>query len=163
MGSFAGAPVTLDITGHATSDMKTEAFKTVMNTGLSTGVWSINPAINDGYPYLNTQPLLAANEVKSNGIQVTVTPTNADSFLKILTAEPNVSYEIVEMSGKLVTKGKSSGTQKEVNVSQLRKGIYLTNVQTEKGNKAIKFYKEINAFLLNTNVGSSWKPTFFFM
>ena len=142
IGSFAGAPVTLDITGHATSDMKTEAFKTVMNTGLSTGVWSISPAINDGYPYLNTQPLLAANEVKANGIQVTITPTNADYLLKILTAEPSVSYEIIEMSGKVVIKGKASGNQKEVNVSQLRKGIYLINIQTEKGNKAIKFIKK---------------------
>ena len=142
VGGFQGAPVTLDITGHATADMKTEAFKTIMNQGLTTGVWSINPLINDGYPYLNTQPLLAANSVKSNSVNVTVVPTNVDSSLKIITPETNVSYEIFEMSGKVSRKGNLSGAQKELNVSSLSKGIYIINVKTEKGNKSIKFIKK---------------------
>ena len=143
VGGFQGTPVTLDITGHATSAMKSDAFKTIMNEGLSTGVWSINPMINDGYPYLNSQPiLLAANSVKSNSADVTVVLTNAESSLKIITPSTNISYEIVEMSGKVYKKGTVSGTQKEVNVSSLSKGIYLINVKTENGSKSIKFIKK---------------------
>lgn len=138
IGAFAGAPATLDITGHSTSDMKTEAFKNTMNAGSSTGVWSINPAINDGFPYLNTQPLLAANEVKNTNVDIQVTPTNVDAALKIISPENNISYQIIEMTGKTVKKG----TQKEVNVSTLSKGIYIINVKTEKGSKSIKFIKK---------------------
>lgn len=143
VGSFQGAPVTLDITGHATADMKTEAFKNLMNGGLTTGVWSIDPTINDGYPYLNTQPLvLATNIVKSNSLDVTVAPTSADSSLKIITPEKNVSFEIFDMSGKISKKGNISGTQKEVNVSSLSKGNYIINVKTGHANKAVKFIKK---------------------
>lgn len=143
VGGFEGNPLTLDITGHATADMKTEAFKTIMNGGLSTGVWSINPAINDGYPYLNTQPLLAVNNtVKANSPEVAIVPAMADSYLKIVTPENQVSYEIYDMSGKISKKGNISGTQKEVNVSSLSKGNYLIHVKTDKGNKALKFIKK---------------------
>lgn len=142
VGAFLGEPVTLDITGHATADMKTEAFKTTMNGGTSDGVWSIDPAINDGYPYLNTQTYLAAGEVKTSKIQVQITPTQVDSSLKIITSEPSVSYDIVDFSGKTARSGNVSGSQKEVNVSSLVKGVYLINVKTEKGNKSIKFIKK---------------------
>lgn len=138
VGGYMGAPLTLDITGHPTSEMKTDAFKTTLNAGNSAGVWSVDPAINDGYPYLNTQPLLAAADVKSNTVDIQVSPTNADSYLKIITSANNVSYEIIEMSGKMTTKG----AQKEVNVSNLKKGIYIINVNTEKGSKSIKFMKK---------------------
>ena len=142
VGAFLGAPATLDITGHATADMKTEAFKTMMNGGLSTGVWSIDPAINDGYPYLNTQPLLATGNVKSSKIDVQITPTQADSSLRIITPESKVSYEIVDFSGRVARQGNVAGTQKEVNVSSLLKGVYMINVKTEKGNKSLKFIKK---------------------
>ena len=142
VGQFQGAPVTLDITGHATADMKTEAFKTTLNGGISTGVWSIDPGINDGYPYLNTQPLLAVNNGKSNAVDIQITPTQADSYLKIITPEVKVSYQIVDFSGKLSRQGNISGTQKEVNVSSLLKGIYIINVKTDKGSKSIKFIKK---------------------
>ncbi|KIA88234.1 T9SS type A sorting domain-containing protein [Kaistella jeonii] len=142
VGEFMGAPATLDITSHATADMKTDAFKTTMNAGNATGIWSIDPAINDGYPYLNTQPLLAVNNVKSNAVDVQITPTQADSTLRIITTEVKVSYEIVDFSGKLSRSGNVSGTQKEVNVSSLVKGIYIINVKTEKGSKSIKFIKK---------------------
>ena len=143
VGGFEGAPLTLDITGHATADMKTEAFRTIMNGGLTTGVWSINPTINDGYPYLSTQPLLSvANTVHSNSLEVAIVPTTADLYLKIITPESKVSYEIFDMSGKVSKKGNISEIQKEINVSSLSKGNYIINVKTEKGNKAIKFIKK---------------------
>ena len=142
IGGFAGAPVTLDITGHATADMKTETFKTTMNAGNSTGVWSIDPMINDGYPYLNTQPLLATSNATASNVDVQVTPTQADSYLKIITPEAKVSYEIVDFSGRVSRQGNVAGTQKEVNVSSLVKGVYIINVKTEKGNKSIKFIKK---------------------
>ncbi len=142
VGEFLGAPATLDITGHATADMKTEAFKTTLNGGLSTGVWSIDSAINDGYPYLNAQPLLAANNVTASKVDIQITPTQADSYLRILTSASNVSYEIVDFSGRVSRQGNATGTQKEVNVSSLLKGAYIINVKTEKGNKSIKFIKK---------------------
>lgn len=138
VGAFMGAPATLDITGHATADMKTDAFKMTMNGGLSTGVWSTNPMINDDYPYLNTQPLLATSNVKSAVVDVKIAPTQVDSSLRIFTAENAVSYEIVDFSGKVA----AQGSQKEVNVSSLVKGVYIINVKTAKGNKSLKFIKK---------------------
>lgn len=142
VGRFLGTPATLDITGHATADMKTEAFKMTMNGGLSTGVWSIDPAINDGYPYLNTQPLLATSNVTAAKVDVQITPTQVDSSLRIITPEAKVSYEIIDFSGRVSRQGNAAGTQKEINVSSLLKGVYIINVKTEKGNKSIKFIKK---------------------
>lgn len=143
VGGFQGEPITLDITGHSTADMKTETFKNTMNGGSATGAWSINPNINNGYPYLNSQPLLSvANTEKSNVLDVVVAPTNADSYLKIITPEGKVSYEIYEMSGKISKKGISAGSQKEVNISSLSKGNYIININSEKGSKSIKFIKK---------------------
>lgn len=122
--------------------MKTDAFKTTMNGGVSTGVWSIDPAINDGYPYLNTQPLLATNNAIASKVDIQVTPTQADSYLRIITPASQVSYEIVDFSGRVSRQGNATGTQKEVNVSSLLKGVYFINVKTEKGNKSVKFIKK---------------------
>ena len=91
---------------------------------------------------MNAQPLLAANNVTASKVDIQITPTQADSYLRILTSASNVSYEIVDFSGRVSRQGNATGTQKEVNVSSLLKGAYIINVKTEKGNKSIKFIKK---------------------
>ena len=94
--------------------------------------------INDGYPYLNSQPLLSANNVKTASVDVKIGPTQVDSSLNIITSENAVSYEIVDFSGKVA----AQGSQRIVNVSSLVKGVYIINVKTAKGNKSLKFIKK---------------------
>lgn len=141
IGKFDFDPLTFDIVGRNTADMKTEAFKTILNKGNATGVWSINPAINDGYPYLNTQPMLAVNDIKNN-LDVSVAPTFADTTLNILSSEKSLTYEIVDMTGRTLKKNTISGTQKTLNISDLQKGNYLLILKSETSGKTIKFIKK---------------------
>lgn len=141
VGAFMGAPATLDITGHPTAEMQTAAFAATMNAGATGGVWSYDAAINDGYPHLNTQTYLATGEVKSAADLVKITPTLAETSIRIITAEKSVSYEITDFSGKSVRRG-TTGAGQEVNVASLAKGVYIITVRTAGGTSNLKFIKK---------------------
>ena len=142
VGAFAGAPAVLDITGHATADMKTEAFRNILNGGAETGVWSIDPSVNDGYPYLNTQPLLAVGDTGVSQTDIRIEPTQVGATLNILTSSKNAGYTIMDITGRVLQQGTASGAKKEISVSELQKGLYLISIKTPNSVKTMKFIKK---------------------
>lgn len=141
VGSFDFGPVTLDITGKPTAEMKTQAFRTALNMNDPDGVWKIDPAINDGYPYLGTQPLLAVRDIK-NTIKLTLTPSFADTEVQIFGLDKNAKFEILDLSGKRTKEGEVSAAQKSINVAGLPKGVYLLVVKTGNTPQTLKFIKK---------------------
>ncbi|SKC10276.1 Por secretion system C-terminal sorting domain-containing protein [Soonwooa buanensis] len=137
-----GDPTTYDITAKTSSEMKSEAFKTVLNAGAATEVWSIDPSVNDGYPYLNTITTLAVNDAVTSISDVKIYPTIVDNQLTIVSSDKVLSYNIIDMSGKSVKQMLAKENQNSVDVSQLGKGIFIINIKTEKGSKSLKFIKK---------------------
>lgn len=141
VGGFDGPPLTLDIMGKSTAEMKTAAFRDQLNQGNANGVWAINPSINDGYPYLGTQPLLASLDVKKQKA-TTIAPSLVENSFQIFSEETQLNYRILDMSGKIIQSGSLNGNQKTVQVNGLTKGNYLILIQTKQGSETLKFIKK---------------------
>lgn len=142
VGEFDFEPVELDITGHATADMKMSDFKNLLNEGAAEGVWSIDPTINDGYPYLNTINMLAVNDNIKSISDIKIYPSMVEAELNISTDAKLLSLEIIDMSGKTLKSSSGKEIQKTMNVSSLQKGVYMINIKTDKDSKTLKFIKK---------------------
>lgn len=141
IGAFDFETYTLDITGKTTAEMKTATFKDALNMGNPSAYWLIDPQINDGYPYLGSQPLMAAKDVKKLS-HSTIAPSIVDSSFQIFNNETSVGYSIVDLSGKVLRSGTAAGNQKTISVTGLIKGNYMIIIQTKNGTEAIKFIKK---------------------
>lgn len=65
-------------------------------------------------------------------------PNPADTVLKIMYNGTSVNYVIVTMDGKTILKGK---TTSEIDISNLKTGLYLIQLQNETGKETLKFIK----------------------
>ncbi len=140
VGAFMGAPLTLDITGKQTAEMKTPAFATTLNAGRTETIWVQNPAVNDGYPYLSSQPLLATGENIAQAKKISIAPTMVTDGFKVQGINAAVSYQIMDMSGKIVSSGKNDGDQ--ISVAKLVKGVYLIKISGNGETTTLKFIKK---------------------
>ena len=77
----------------------------------------------------------ALNE-STNGAEIRVYPTVANTHLNIEGANEGASYAIHSISGKMVTESNWSGA--EIDISDLTNGVYILRIE----NQAIKFIKE---------------------
>lgn len=142
VGKFDFEPIQLDITPKTTAEMKTSAFKDILNAGNTESVWSIDPNINNGYPYLNTINMLAVNNQATTMSDIRVYPSVAETELNISTDAKLLSFEIIDMSGKTLKSNSGKDIQKSINVSSLQKGVYMINIKTDKDSKTLKFIKK---------------------
>jgi len=87
---------------------------------------------NDMTLYYQIYNQLSADDIKKS--KVIIYPNPADKILFVSSENSNVkSYEIYDMSGKLVKKDKTDCRKCEINVSGLAKGNYILNLNL--GNK----------------------------
>lgn len=132
VGDFTGTlPAIVEKT---TAEMKTETFKNVLNN--DTNVWQINASINEGYPaFENTLSVKSPKKVVTN-----LYPNPTSDFIQLETLEDIVSYQIYDMSGRLVEKAIQNNTQ--IDVSHLKSGNYIIRFETNQGFDTFKFTKK---------------------
>lgn len=84
-----------------------------------------------------TNPILSLNNFEQNNISIYPNPVRDNIYLSNI---EKVDYEIFDMLGKLILKGKQNENQ--INVNSLTKGVYILKVKNEKNTFNQKFIKE---------------------
>ncbi len=140
VGAFEYGPIPVEITGKTTEEMKTSTFKDQLDLGNAISVWAIDPQINNGYPYIGTQPL-ATQELKTLS-KSNIVPSIVDQSFQIINPERDINYSILDVSGRVLKSGTVSGSQKTVNVNGLLKGNYILLLKTTKSSETLKFIKK---------------------
>ena len=131
VGGFGGAPVTPDVTGKTTAEMKSVAMADLLNASSTDGPWSINASNNDGYPILNY--ILAVQSNMLDAASVKIYPTVFDSEFTISSTLDLDSYKIYSLSGALVFSGKLDGKTTTVLAANLSTGNYILTIHSAKG------------------------------
>lgn len=139
IGLFLAAPATYDIKAWTSTQMQSQTLADGLNAGRSTAVWYFDASKNDGFPTLDFEQLLATsdNAVRSD---IKVYPTVVTDFITINSKEKNLTYKVVDFSGRLIKSGNVS-TDK-VNLSQLGKGNYMLLLQNGGKMSSFKFIKK---------------------
>ncbi len=138
VGMLMGPPVT-GIDAWSSGQMKTQNLANSLNAGRTTAVWYFDASKNDGYPTLDFELALATsnNAVRS---KVQVYPTIVTDFMTINSTEKNITYKVVDFSGRLIKSG--AVNDGKVNFSQLGKGNYLLIIQNGSEMSNHKFIKK---------------------
>jgi hypothetical protein len=120
--------------GKSTSNMKTEG---TFNTWNFTAIWTIEATENDGYPHLSN--FVAGVQSIANNIEFSISPNPSNDFIYINSDLNITDIQIFDITGKLVTQ--INNDNNVIDVSNLRTGIYLLSVKTDKGNGVSRFVK----------------------
>ncbi len=112
----------VDITGKTTAEMKTQALVDSLNVNQG-NIWNIDPAINDGYPFLvgNT---LAVEKWSVKKIAVMLYPTVSNTLVNFKVKE-KTHFTIMNLSGRILDQGVISKGSFAYNISQLTSGMYM--------------------------------------
>lgn len=141
MAEWSGAPVTVDITGKTTPEMKNAAIVTLLNQNQTDMPWTIDVAVNDGYPIL-VSSTLNKNSFVAVKSEVLVYPTLANNQITITSSIKLMEANLYSISGSLVKKQALNGTENRMDVSSLTSGMYLLSIQTENGTTTHKIIKK---------------------
>lgn len=139
VGMFEGPPATYDIHGWTTQNMKTQNLANSLNANRPTAVWYFNVDKNDGYPILDFEQNLATVNPTTNA-KIQIYPTVVTDVLNINSKEKNISYKVVDFSGRSIKSGLVNDGK--VNLSQLQKGNYLIMLQVGSETSTQKFIKK---------------------
>lgn len=141
MAEWSGAPATVDITGKTTTEMKNAAIVTLLNQNQTDMPWTIDVAVNDGYPIL-VSSTLNKNSFVAVKSEVLVYPTLANNQITITSSIKLMEANLYSISGSLVKKQALNGTENRMDVSSLTSGMYLLSIQTENGTTTHKIIKK---------------------
>lgn len=141
VGEWMGAPMTVDITGKTSSDMKNGTMVTLLNLNQPELPWTINEDVNNGYPILASSTLGNDSFVTLKS-EVLVYPTLATDFVTISSSSNLVDAKLYALSGGLVKSQVLGSAQNTIDVSSLVSGIYFLSVKTENGTSTHKIIKK---------------------
>ncbi|SFC84136.1 Por secretion system C-terminal sorting domain-containing protein [Flexibacter flexilis DSM 6793] len=81
---------------------------------------------------------------KSSGLNITTFPNPASSVITLQADQTleSAKVRIHNTIGALMYEGEMSGTEQEINVSELSAGVYVISVQSEQGLKSFRFIKQ---------------------
>lgn len=127
-----GPQTTQQITGLATAAMKTLSMVDSLNNGQAAGPWTINPAVNDGYPAFEGMTT-GITAMAAQTTSVSVSPTLFDLTVQVQSEAALIAYSLYNGQGALVRNAGLSGTTATLEMSGLTPGAYLLKVNTEKG------------------------------
>lgn len=101
------------------------------------------------YVYASHLALTGVADMAADGQPTAVlTPNPAKNRLRIQTRHQLNSYQISDMTGKLLQKGNLSGTEYSIDLSSLAAGVYLVGYTAADGNRGVsKFVKEYRIHL----------------
>lgn len=139
IGSWLGAIGNPDVTPKTTTDMKTNAMVDALNQG--NGPWTIDPAINDGYPSFTPLTLSVISEKKTFPA-FNVYPNTFTTEIQINAGAKLKNYAIYTLSGKVVQEGNLHGNHAKIVTQALQSGVFILQVNTEKGEISTKIVKE---------------------
>lgn len=125
---------------RTTQAMKTQS--TFVNWDFS-NIWSINPLINDGYPYLKSSSgTLFTNETTVKSIaEVKISPIPANNRVYVSSETNILKYIVFDMQGRLVNEGAPNLKKFDIDISYLNKGTYIINLVYSNGNDSKKIIK----------------------
>lgn len=141
VGGYEYGEISHDIKGQTTTDMKSEAFVSILNANSEDKPWILVPGLNEGYPVLKPHVKLATNNVseKSN---ITLYPTVSSDYINLSTDKLLQSYAIYDATGRLVGQNRISTSNTKITISNLPSGTYWIHVNTSDENKTLKFIKK---------------------
>lgn len=139
IGDWTGTPTAFEITGKTTAEMKTQAMVDLLNQNQSNTPWTINPAVNDGYPILASSTLSNADFVIA---QVSVYPTLVENVITIAAAVNLVDAKLYSVTGSLVKSQTLNGMENNFEVDGIGAGIYFLTVKSEQGTSTHKIIKK---------------------
>ncbi len=137
VGLYEG-PQNFTALAKTTTEMKSQTFADLLNTGSATPAWYLYANVNDGYPAFQFQQLATASAVKVQA--VSIYPSLVADKINIVSKTPFASYNIFDASGRKVSGGQLSGT--EIMVNQLKSGKYILMLQNTNGNASQSFIKK---------------------
>lgn len=133
--STSGLTTSLGGEGKSASEMKQAA----MFSGWDfTSTWSIVPETNNGYPHLANY-VSALREVSAT-VALSVYPNPSSQHITIVSDCHISSIQIYSIEGKLV-KQVFNYNHGSVDISDLKFGVYLVDITTDKGNGFTRFLK----------------------
>ena len=141
VGEWMGAPMTVDITGKTTSEMKNAAMVILLNQNQPELPWTIDASVNDGYPILASS-LLQNNSFTTVKSTVLVYPTMTADFVNISSAVNLTNATVHSISGSLVKSQSLHGLENTIDFSGIISGVYFLNIQTENGSSTHKIIKK---------------------
>lgn len=138
-GMEMGPPQNYDIYPLSTTEMQTQTLATKLNANRPETVWFYDPTINDGYPTLNFEQSLSTSNTAVTS-KIGVYPTAVIDYLHINSAVKNISYKVVDFSGRVIKSGNT--VDGKVNLTQLQKGNYMILLQAGSQTSSHKFIKK---------------------
>ncbi|MDA3844797.1 MAG: T9SS type A sorting domain-containing protein, partial [Candidatus Kapabacteria bacterium] len=119
-------------TGRNTQQMKSVLPGFDFNT-----IWSIDPNINDGYPYLQIKTVSVRENPETEKTGISLYPNPANEFVKITIKDQSaiiLNVRIVDLFGRLIKEGEVGGVSREIiiPVSEITSGYYLVRIQTNR-------------------------------
>ena len=144
------APAGTNVTGTFTILIPNGTVPTASLTGLQN--YKIQVELKDAggtwlagdYPatQLNFTPSLGLDDKEiANGLAVYPNPVTNYLNLKNIENLPNTGFRILNVSGQTVQKAGSLNNQ-NIDVSNLKKGLYILSIDSKSGNKQFKFIKK---------------------
>ncbi|MCT2564563.1 T9SS type A sorting domain-containing protein [Chryseobacterium herbae] len=127
--------------GRTTLEMKNQ--NTFVNWDFS-NIWSIDPLINDGYPYLkeNSGHLATKESAKKDDFQIKIYPTIVKDIVYISSDFTVLKYSVLDLQGRLLKQGTSGSKDFSIDLTSLAQGAYLINLTHEKGATSKKIIKK---------------------
>lgn len=116
--------------GESTSNMKLQSTFTNWNFN---NIWTINGSFNNGYPYLN---MYAVKVEENEVVQFNVFPNPVRDVLNIDSNIKVYSVFIYDLTGKVVQQN-SNDALNRIDISNLKSGIYLVQINDQKITKKI--------------------------
>ena len=147
--AFDAALYTLE---HASGNNIFSAIDTTLTTSNSNYSYTDNHAANgdnyyrikamakDGTTTYSAIVKLSFTDITNN--QFAVYPNPARTEITVSTSYSNSLLSITDMSGKILISRNLNNTETQLNIDQLRAGIYMVNLHTAEGNKTTRLIVE---------------------
>jgi type IX secretion system substrate protein/GLUG motif-containing protein len=117
-------------TGKSTSAMKQQS---TFNNWDFESIWSIDPNINDGYPYLQEPPIVSVDEeLEKEDIYFSISPNPANESIRIETNFKILTLQIIDITGRIVKEinSKFANSMNSFPIDDLENGYYLVRINS---------------------------------
>ena len=107
-------------------------------------VFSYGPSFpeNVWFDFIVPDEILGTEDQSVKMDKIEIYPNPAIDIVNFSSKSEIKDITIYDVSGKVIINSKKSGTNLQIDVSGLPKGIYLANVKTDKGNRSQKLIKK---------------------
>ena len=85
---------------------------------------------------------VSVSEDQNETIQISPNPSSDKITLDLTYLESNTSYDIIDLSGRIITTSTLNSTHTDIDISNYSKGIYFINVKNLNHQTILKFVKE---------------------